>query len=352
MTKRIAIFIPTIKPGGAEKQAALLAIHLSKKHQVHFVAFFGHLEESPIVRRILVEANVNVIYIEGGVINKSRQYYKFLKENKIEICFNYISQCDIIGSFIEKLAGVDKIFNGIRNCKLPLIKLIGEWFAHNFVADYTIYNCYSGARNFEAKGFSKSKTIIIPNCFLDISEPIKHEIREKKQIITVARFQPQKDYKTSIRAIAEIKKTRHDFEFVIIGHGYLEPKIRQWVKFYGIENCTTIYVAPDNVQEILKSADIYLSTSLFEGTSNSIMEAMNWSLPVVATNVGDNDQLVKHDWNGFITPVGDYRTIALYIIRLIQDDCLRREMGLRGNERLHNYSEERFIENYSRLLEK
>lgn len=51
---------------------------------------------------------------------------------------------------------------------------------------------------------------------------------------------------------------------------------------------------------MLDKADIYLSTSLFEGTSNSIMEAMNADLPIVATNVGDNGLLVKNEINGFL----------------------------------------------------
>ena len=119
-----------------------------------------------------------------------------------------------------------------------------------------------------------------------------------------------------------------------------------------MSNYTQILIAPDNVQEILKSADIYLSTSLFEGTSNSIMEAMNWSIPVVATNVGDNNQLIKDSWNGYLISIGDYKKLSEHLLKLLHDDKLRIEMGIRGNERLHNYSVERFVENYSKVLEK
>ena len=347
---RIAIFIPTIKAGGAEKQAALLAIALAKTDLVFFVSFYGHNQESPIVRNMLEDANVNIVYLNGKLLRKSKDYYRFLKENKIDVCFNYITLCDVLGSCIEKMAGVKKVYNGIRNCRLAPAKIISEWFAHNFIADYTIYNCYSGARYFESKWYKKSKTIVIPNCFSNISEPIKRIPCVKKHIITVARFQPQKDYETTIRVIAEVKKERQDFDFIIIGHGYLEPQIRKWIKDYGVEGCTIVYVAPDNVQEILKASDIYLSTSLFEGTSNSIMEAMNWSIPVVATNVGDNDQLILNERNGYLAKTGDYSALSRYIIKLLENDDLRIEMGIKGNERLHLYSEERFLEEYSKLL--
>lgn len=348
--KRIAVFIPTIKAGGAEKQAALLAIVLAKTNLLFFVSFYGHSQESPIVSDLLEKANVNIVYLEGSLFRKFKDYYLFLKESKIDICFNYLTLCDVIGGCIEKMAGVKKIYNGIRNCRLAPAKVIGEWFAHNFIADYTIYNSYSGARSFEAKGFKKRKTIIISNCFSNISEPIKRDPRERKRIITVARFQTQKDYETTIRTIADVKRERQDFEFIIIGHGSLEHKIRKWIKDYAIEDCTIVYIAPSNVQDILKSADIYLSTSLFEGTSNSIMEAMNWSIPIVATNVGDNDRLIHNGVNGFLTKIRDNKALSQNIITLLDNDNLRIEMGIKGNELLHQYSEEHFEEEYLKLL--
>jgi len=348
--KRIVILIPTIKAGGAERQAALLAVELAKNHHTYFVSFYGHVQESMSVRKILEQANVKIIFLEGNLFSKIAALYRLLKKNKIEICFNYITLCDVLGCFVERFAGVKYIYNGIRNSRLAPIKLISEWLAHNFVADYTIYNSYSGARNFEKKGFKRNKTIVIPNCFPNISNPIFRDKVEKKVIITIARFQPQKDYETAIRAIAEVKKSHDNFEYIIIGHGYYESKIRRWLKEYMIDDCSKLFIAPPNVQEILKSADIYLSTSLFEGTSNSIMEAMNWSIPVVATNVGDNNQLIRNDWNGFLTDVGDYKTMAKYIVKLLDNNQCSIEMGLHGNELLHQYSTDIFVKNYSNLL--
>ena len=82
-----------------------------------------------------------------------------------------------------------------------------------------------------------------------------------------------------------------------------KKNIRNWVKENDLENIINIYLNPDNVQKFISTADIYFSTSIFEGTSNSIMEALNWSLPVVATNVGDNEYLIKKwgKWLFYIT---------------------------------------------------
>ena len=350
-TMRIAILVPTIKPGGAEKQAALLARSLCKKHEVRFISFNGMADSSESILSMLESADVKTYFLEGSSWKKCRILYDILKDEQIEVAFNYITYPDCVGALVEKMAGVRTVYNGIRNSRLELPKLIMEWFAHNFIADYTVFNCHSGADYFISKGYRKSKAIVIPNCFPEISGPIVRPDKEVKTVITVARFEKQKDYLTAIKSIAALKQIRNDFLFTIIGHGILEQQIRGWVKEYGIEDVTTIHVAPDNVQEILREADIYVSTSLFEGTSNSIMEAMNWSIPVVATDVGDNRYLVEHGKNGYLVDVGDSMAITDRLAFLLENDDRRCLMGQDGNRILHRYSVETFENAYDALLD-
>ena len=138
----------------------------------------------------------------------------------------------------------------------------------------------------------------------------------------------------------------------IIGYGEEEQNIRGWIKEYGVGEYINIHIRPDNVQDIVRDADIYLSTSLFEGTSNSIMEALNWSLPVVATNVGDNDHLVIDMVNGTLHPIGDAEGMATSIAKLLESSQLRNEYGMASNRNLReNYSMEIFEERYLQLIE-
>ena len=347
---KIVILIPTIKPGGAEKQAALLAATLSEEHEVHFVSLYGKKNHSSIVQHFLEESHVSIHYLEGSFFKRWNSLRKLLRTQNIKVAFNYLTVCDVLGAIVEKLSGVKTVFNGIRNSRLAPAKTILEWFAHNLIADYTVYNCNSGAEYFEKKGFCKKKTIVIHNCFPNISNPIERADKAMKTIITVGRFETQKDYLTAIKSIADLRKRRADFRFTIIGHGHLEEQIRRWLEVYGLTSYTDLYIAPNNVQEILKDADIYLSTSLFEGTSNSIMEAMNWSIPVVATNVGDNYVLVKHKVGGYLTEVGDYQAMSKYMEELLSSYSKRIEMGLRSHENLLNFSVKTFKTHYSTIL--
>lgn len=349
--ENIAIFVSTLGSGGAEKQAALLAQVLSKHYNIHFVALYGDSETSDYVMNILSKTNVQIYPLVGSLIAKYRQYAKILKDNNVFCAFNYLTQCDFGGAIIEKYSGVTKIYNGIRNSKLEGYKNVLEWISHNFIATGTIFNCYSGEEAFRKKRFRKSKCITIPNCFPDVAEPREKSLNSKPRIITVGRFHPQKDYETAIKAISILKNDCKNFVFDICGYGFLEEQIRLWVKKYDVEDVVEFHIHPNNIPELLKKADIYISTSLFEGTSNSIMEAMNWSLPVVATNVGDNNKLVKEGINGYLTSVGDAQVLADRLKLLIRDKDLSAEVGAKSNEHLRkNYSMEVFEKRYLELI--
>jgi glycosyltransferase involved in cell wall biosynthesis len=352
MQKNIAILIPTINAGGAEKQAVLLAAQLAKKYNVHVIVFACEKESFAKNVEILEQANVNIHKLIGGSLGKISQLKKLFKKCKIEILFNYLTFPNVVGSLIGKNAGIKKCYGGIRSSRLPWWKIVMERFIHNHTATATIYNCYSGAEYFENRGFNRDKNIVIPNCFMNISEPIIRQERKVKHIVTVGRFVPDKDYKTIIRTLAELKELRQDFVMDIIGYGVEEQNIRAWIKEYGVEEYIKINIRPDNVQEIVRDADIYLSTSLFEGTSNSIMEALNWSLPVVATNVGDNNHLVIDGVNGTLHLIGDAKGMAESIAKLLGSHDLRNKMGLAGNKNLReNYSMEIFEKRYLNLIE-
>lgn len=347
----IAIFVSTLGSGGAEKQAALLASVLSKHYNVHFVALYGDTETSDFVMSILKKSGVKVYPLVGNQSKKFKEYATILRSNNVDCSFNYLTKCDFWGAIIAKKCGVKKVYNGIRNSKLEGYKNVLEWISHNFVATGTIFNCYSGEKAFIKKGFRKSKCITIPNCFPNIADPIKKIESDKVRIITVARFHPQKDYETAIKAIALLKKACKNFVFDLCGYGVLEEQIRGWVKQYGVEDVVEFHIHPNNIPELLKRADIYISTSLFEGTSNSIMEAMNWCLPVVCTNVGDNYKLVLDGENGYLTEIGDAEQISLKLKTLVSDKALRQKMGLKSNRHLcENYSMEVFEERYLRVI--
>ncbi len=348
--KRIAVYVPTLRSGGAEKQATILAAMLSSEHEVHLITLDSrHEDHAPNVRRLEMSSVIRH-FIYGNAFSKVRQLRSILSENKIDVMFNYLTTPDVLGCYAGRRAGVGKIYNGIRNSQLPYTKFIFEKYVHNRWATGTVFNCQSGLDAFVSRGFRRDRCIFIPNCYPDVSPPVSRPDKREKEIITVGRFVPQKDYLTAIKAIA-VLHDRKDFRFNIVGYGVLEKQIRRWIVDYGIQGCTTVSINPPNVKELLSNADIYLSTSLFEGTSNSIMEALDFSLPVVCTDAGDNYRLVRDGVNGYLHRTRDYTAIANSLGRLLEDPSMRNDFGREGNSLLRdNFSTALFISRYSELL--
>lgn len=348
--KKIAIFVKNLSSGGAEKQSVLLAKALSTEYQVSYIIFNGEKTHQKYISLLKEEQAIYIKTLKGNRIQRYKALIDYIKENKIEIIFSYLTAANAYACLVN-LQVKAKIYSGLRNSELPYAKCLADKFLTNRIAHKSIANCYSGKQNFVKKGFNPNKIVVIPNCFENI-EPYfeRNEIRPTR-IITVGRFVAQKDFETAIKSIALLKKNGLEINFDIIGYGELENRIRAWIKKYDIEDITNIFINPNNISDLLKQADIYLSTSLFEGTSNSIMEGMNANLPIVATDVGDNSHLVHEGKNGFLCAIKDYKTISNCLTSLISNHILRKEMGKQSKYILQeNYSMDIFRKRYLELL--
>jgi glycosyltransferase involved in cell wall biosynthesis len=357
MKKNICVFIESLLSGGAEKQAVLLTKALNSDNNVWLVIWKGHLFEQKFID-LIKENNLKTVFFKGNLLIRFIKLVIFLKKKKIKLIFAFLASNNFYGSIAGKLTGVNFIIGGIRNAEIPHFKFIIQRFLHNYLLDYTIFNNYSGKDNLINKGFKSNSCYVIPNCFELNTLLLKRIQPDIVKIVSLARFVEQKDYPTALKAIEYLKKELNKdknflFKYQIIGYGVLENEIRAKIKELKLEDSIEIIINPPNISDFLKGADIFLTTSLFEGTSNSIMEAMSYSLPVVATDAGDNIQLIENNMSGSICEIGNYRQIAVCLFELITDHSKRVNYGERAYFKLKNeFSMEKFKERYNEFIEK
>ena len=349
--KKIAIVLKNLTRGGAEKQSILLARALADEYEIHYVVLNGHKVNGNYMQLLRSDNRIVVHRLTGNLISRITQFYYCIKRLSPYAVFSYLTMANLTAASIGRLCGCRRIYTGIRNARLPWPKLVADRFVCNHLATCAISNSKSGIEHFAARGFLTGKMTAISNCYEDITPYTHKTAHEEIRIITVGRFVRQKDYRTAIKAIAALN-CRQKIRFIIIGYGELEPQIRKWVREEGIEDITEIMINPDNIPTILRDADIYISTSLFEGMSNAIMEAMNADLPFVCTNVGDNNRLVAEGENGFLCPVGDWKGLADRTRYLILHDEERVAFGRKSKEILERcYNMEIFRTEYVKLLQ-
>jgi len=147
-----------------------------------------------------------------------------------------------------------------------------------------------------------------------------------------------------------LKKWGASFEYIIIGWGILENDIKKWLSEYEIDDVTEIIINPLDLDEYYKNSDIYIQTSLYEGLSNTVLEAMSYSLPLVITDVGDNERLIRN--NGFLCNIGDTEQLYLGLVELTKSHKLRVEYGKNSYQLVKkNYSIEKFTSRYIEFIE-
>lgn len=353
--KRPAVFIltNTLKSGGAEKQSIYLTRVLKDNFDVTLIVYYGAQFDQRITA-LLEDATDKVLWLEGNHLKKFLKLYRLFRRNKNSVIFSYLATTNFINAIIGTLAGVKVKIGGIRNSKHPKNKLLIQKNLHNYFLTASVFNNAKGVRQLAQKGFKLDKSYLIYNG-IDINiKPKSRNGRSQVNILTVSRFMPQKDFRTAFRAIAQLTKKHQEYciKYYVVGYGPLESELKLYAKELGIDHCLAFIHNPSDVDTYYFKSDIYLTTSLYEGLSNSIMEAMLYSLPVVATDVGDNSVLVKNGESGYLLPVGDFIGISERIEELVKSLDLRHSLGINGYNHLrNNFSIEEMKKKYISLIE-
>jgi glycosyltransferase involved in cell wall biosynthesis len=344
------IFINHLKSGGAEKQSIYLTRALINHYDAELIVYDGDLYDERMLS--LIEGiEDHVIWLKGNHLARLIFIYRLFTHQKNTAVISYLTRINFINAVIGLLAGVKLRIGGIRSSRIDPVKLIIQRILHNRLLTCSIFNNYSGLEYLKNKGFNPDKAFVIPNGILINREPILRQKKNELIILSVGRFIEAKDYKTAIDSIIDLKKSYNNLKYIIVGHGHLEMTLKDYVNSLCCDNFIEFIINPVYINQYYEKADIFLSTSLYEGFCNAIMEALEFSLPVVATNVGDNSKLIKDGFNGFITPVKDINTISQKLFLLVENSDLRIQMGNKGYQLLkENYSIEKFTEKHISLI--
>jgi len=141
----------------------------------------------------------------------------------------------------------------------------------------------------------------------------------KKIILTATRIEPEKDLDFSLEIFQKLLKKHKRLGYVIVGDGSERNRLEAKAKALRIDKNVVFAGWQDDLISYLKTADIYLSTSRYEGYGLSLIEASISGTPVVTTDVGVAGDILMNKINSMICPVGDERCFLESIERLIDD---------------------------------
>lgn len=214
--------------------------------------------------------------------------------------------------------------------------------------------------NIALSKFKAKETIYVRGIGVDLDKcenctPDKKKIRSKLGlndgdilITSIGELIKRKNHKTVINAISILNNSK--IHYAILGSGKIENELKELVNSLGLNNNVHFLGFCDNVYEILKSSDIFCFPSRQEGLPVALMEAMASSLPVVASKVRGNTDLIIQNKGGLLFNPNDVKGFASGIKTLIDNEDLCRKMGKYNKERVKKYAlktvKEQFVDIY------
>jgi len=174
---------------------------------------------------------------------------------------------------------------------------------------------------------------------------------------TVGRMQAVKAQTDLARAFIRAIELRPDMRarlrLAMIGDGPLREQAQSLLAAAGVSDLAWLPGERADVPDVMRNLDCFVLPSLAEGISNTILEAMATGLPVVATDVGGNAELVVAGQTGAIVRAGDVEAMALWILRLAGDPAQAAAMGRAGQERAEReFSLQAMVGAYQALYER
>lgn len=150
---------------------------------------------------------------------------------------------------------------------------------------------------------------------------------------TVGNFTPKKDQRTLIDALALLRAATPGAMLTLVGTGKLEDELRSHVRSLGLQHAVVFAGSRDDVQTLLPAFDVFALSSLFEGLSIALVEAMAAGLPCVATAVGGVSEVLQDSVQGRLVPPRSPRALANALIELAGSPDLRTAMSRNALER-------------------
>lgn len=174
---------------------------------------------------------------------------------------------------------------------------------------------------------------------------------------TVGRMQHVKDQLTLARAFIELLRLQPGLadkvRLVMVGDGPLRATCMQLLESAGVAQLAWLPGESDDVPQVMRGLDCFVLPSLAEGISNTILEAMACGLPVLATDVGGNAELVEAGSTGDIVPAADPAALAQVLLRWSNAPEAARAMGLAGRTRVEQqFSIDAMVQAYQNLYDR
>jgi L-malate glycosyltransferase len=337
--RRLSVFLMsnTLQVGGTERQFATLVESLSRERfDVHaaclrriggLTARLGEIAEFPLGGRLIS------LRSQRAQLEMARA----MRRDGIAVAHAFDFYTNLMLIPAARLAGVPVIGSHRQlGDLLSRAKFKAQSWAFRF-CDRVVCNSRAAAASLRTAGLPEPKLEIIPNglpeqAFAACAPAIPRKAGTVRLGMIARMNNPVKNHPAFLQAAAKLSQTFPAVEFVLVGDGPLRPGLEQLAAELGIKEKVAFVGERHDIPAMLASLDVSVLISSSESLSNAILESMAAGVPVVATEVGGNPELVKPGETGLLVPPGDQEKLVQALARLVRDPDLRSQYAARSKE--------------------
>lgn len=362
--KKIALYIPSMSGGGAERIILTLANALAEKDIV--VDLVLNRVEGPLLKN--VSDKVNIVNLNTSrVLMGFLPLVRYMRQEKPDAILSAMNYVNVITVFAKLLSGSDtrvvvsehgNLSASLKNSKWVskvVLKSLMSWTYKK--SDFVVAVSDGVADDLSRQikiNRNKITTIYNPIFTPDLLEkveallPLQNPYFDRNTppvILGVGRLAKEKDFQTLINAFAKVR-TQKECHLVILGEGALRPELELLIKELDLQDSVQMPGFVDSPHSWMLSADLFILSSIHEGFGNVLVEAMACGTPVVSTDCpsGPSEILEDGKW-GELVPVGNVELLSKAIIK-----ALSKPNEINVKERASFFSVENSVDKYLELL--
>ena len=359
MQKKLIIFIPSIEGGGVEKNLFIISNYLKDKIKNISIITISNKYKNKFASKInFISPKANF----WNYIGRRKKFFmglfllflEILKDRNILVfCFQGNVYCTILC----KLLGIRII---VRSNSAP-----EGWSKNKFKnvvfkyvlrsADKIIVNSLDFKKKFKKKFNIKAKCIYNPLNKNEIvkKSKVKNKIKfdkKKLNLINIGRFTNQKDQLTLLKAVNRIKdKIR--FNLLIVGRGVEKENLLRYIHENKLSNLVQIINFQKNPFNLIKSSDVFILTSLYEGLPNVLLETQVLKKFIISSNCPTGPrEILLNGKAGFLFNVGDHTELSNLILNYYKNKKLLSKKISIGYKNLSRFDYNRNLKKYLNII--
>jgi len=303
--KKVAVFINSLRGGGAERIVSYLLNEGYKKFEFHLILLQHEIEykiPEDEIKIFQLEEKVTLGYISMlRMPSLAKKLHNYLRENNIDTLFSLLSRPNLISCSVRKQGWKGKVIISERVDTIAyyktkalgflMLRLVRKYYPF---ADRVTVISMGIADSLARLGIKNCKVIYNP---IHIADSKLQHVKKDEQFtyINVARFEEQKNHRLLLKAFARVSDKNS--RLLLVGKGILQESTEELAKQLNIRDRVEFCGFQPGVDELLQRSHCFVFSSDYEGFGNVIIEALNNGIPVISTdcphgpgNIGSGDQ--------------------------------------------------------------